>query len=93
MSLKKIIPLFVLQLGRRVLFGGVGFPYSWVSDSMDSILLAHLHKCRKCEEGLPQNSVSYLYCHLQPAKYIPDQRRTDNWDLSALSPSWLNLSQ
>lgn len=44
MSLKKIILLFVLQLGRRVLFGGVGFPYSWVSDSMDSILLANLHK-------------------------------------------------
>lgn len=37
MSLKKIILLFVLQLGRRVLFGGVGFPYSWVSDSMDGI--------------------------------------------------------
>lgn len=44
MSLKKIILLFVLQLGRRVVFGGVGFPYSWVSDSMDGILLAHLHK-------------------------------------------------
>lgn len=38
MSLKKTILPFVLQSGRRVLFGGVS------GTSMDGILLVHLHR-------------------------------------------------
>lgn len=44
MSLEKDHPAVCPTVRQKGLFGGVGFPYSWVSGSMDSILLAHLHK-------------------------------------------------